>query len=207
MQKIRSDDQLTKEEILTSLEQSIVLSSSSFASLSSVRCQRFRNALTPEYATSLVNYDSETPSKFLFGDNIADEVEKHSKEQIIIKKISKNSFQQCSRPMPNNPFREFRSRSNTFNQRTYKFIQIEELYSKEINNQDSKTKIQIKGQILKPPQGSNSFIFKKLKENNSKQISLRHCKRLQDSFCSEANPNLLSANPANRSHREFTDHL
>ena len=42
-----------------------------------------------------------------------------------------------------------------------KFIQKEELHSKEINNQDSKTKIQIKGQILKPPHGSNSFIFKK----------------------------------------------
>ena len=49
MQKIRSDVQLTKEEILTSLEQSIVLSSSSFASLSSVRRQRFRNVLAPEY--------------------------------------------------------------------------------------------------------------------------------------------------------------
>ena len=80
MQKITSDDQLTKEEILTSLEQSIVLSSSSFESLSSVRCQRFRNVLAPEYA-SLVNYDSETPSKFLFGDNVADEVEKRSKKQ------------------------------------------------------------------------------------------------------------------------------
>ena len=119
MQKITSDNQLTKEEILTSLEQSIVLSCSSFASLSSVRRQRFRNVLAPEYA-SLVNYDSETPSKFLFGDNIADEVEKRSKEQRIIKKISKNSFRQSSRPMPNNQFREFRSGSNTFNQSTYK---------------------------------------------------------------------------------------
>ena len=88
MQKIRSDDQLIKEEILTSLKQSIVLSSSSFASLSSVRCQRFRNVLAPEYAC-LVNYDSETPSKFLFGDNMADEAEKHSKQQRIIEKISK----------------------------------------------------------------------------------------------------------------------
>ena len=91
VQKIRSDDQLTKEEILTSLKQSIVLSSSSYASLSSVRCQRFRNVLTPEYA-SLVNYDSETPSKFLFGDNITDEVEKRSKEQRIIEKILKKLF-------------------------------------------------------------------------------------------------------------------
>ena len=119
MQKIRSDDQLTKDEILTSREQSIVLSSSSFASLSSVRCQRFHNVLAPEYA-NLVNYESEAPSKFLFGDNIADEVEKRSKEQRIIKKTSKNSFQQSSHPIPNNQFRAFRSGSNTFNQRTYK---------------------------------------------------------------------------------------
>ena len=111
MQKIRSDD-----EILTSLEQSIVLSSSSFASLSSGRRQRFHNVLAPEYA-SLVNYDSETPSKFLFGDNIADKVEKCSKEQRIIKQISKNSFQQST---PNNQFRAFRSGSNSFNQRPYK---------------------------------------------------------------------------------------
>ena len=75
MQKIRSDEQLTKEEILTSLERSLVLCSSSYTSLSSVRRQRFRNVLAPEYA-SLVNYDSETPRKFLFGDNVADEVEK-----------------------------------------------------------------------------------------------------------------------------------
>ena len=81
------------------------------------------------------------------------------------------------------------------------------MYSKEINNQDSKTKIQIKGQILKPPHGSNSFTFKQLEESNSKQISFRHCKRLQDSFCSETNPNLPSTNPANRSHRGFTDQL
>ena len=119
MQKIRSDDQLTKEEILTSPEQSIVLSSSSFASLSSVRRQRFRNVLAPECA-SLINYDSETPSKFLFGDNITDEVEKRSKEQRIIKKISKNCFQQSSRPTPNNQFRAFGSRSNTSNQSSYK---------------------------------------------------------------------------------------
>ena len=62
MQKIGSDDQLTKEKILTSLEQSIVLSSSSFASLSSVRHQRFHDVLAPECA-SLFNYDSETPTK------------------------------------------------------------------------------------------------------------------------------------------------
>ena len=191
MQKIRSDDQLTKEKILTSLEQSIVLSSSSSASFSSVRRQRFRNVLAPEYA-SLVNYDSETPSKFLFGDNIADEVEKRSKEQRIIKKISKNSFHQSSHPMPNNQSRAFRSGSNTFNQSTYKH-QVHpkrRVVLKKINNQDSKTKIQIKGQILKPPNRSNSFIFKKLGEDNSKQISFRHCKRLQDSFCSETNPDL-----------------
>ena len=46
-----------------------------------------------------------------------------------------------------------------------------------------------------------------MEENNSKQISFRHCKRLQDSFCSETNPNLPSTNPASRSHRRFTDQL
>ena len=202
MQKIRSDDQLTEEEILNSLEQSIVLFSSSYTSLSSVRRQRFCDVLAPEYA-SLVSYDSETPSKFLFGDNIADEVEKHSKERII-EKISKSSFQQSSHSMPNN---QFRSGSNTFNQRTYK----RQVHPKKRvvfkRNEDSKTKIQIKGQILKPPHRSNLFTFKKLEENNSKQISFRHCKRLQDSFCSETNPNLPSASPANRSRGEFTDKL
>ena len=53
----------------------------------------------------------------MFGENIAGEVEKRSKEQRIIKKISKNSFQQSFRPMPNN---QFRSGSNNFNQRFYK---------------------------------------------------------------------------------------
>ena len=106
MPKFRFDDQVTKEEILTSFP-------------SSVRHQQFCNVSAPKYA-SLVNYDSETPSKFLFGNNIADEVEKCSKEQRIIFKILKNSFQQSSHPMPNNQFRSFRSESNTFKQRTYK---------------------------------------------------------------------------------------
>ena len=97
MQKIISDDQLTKEEVLTSFEQSIVLSSSSCASLSSVRRQRFHNVLAPEHA-SLIKYDSETPSKFLFGDNIADEVEKRSKEQRIIKRVQKILFNRAPAP-------------------------------------------------------------------------------------------------------------
>ena len=116
MQKIRSDDQLTKDEILTSLELSIVLSGSVYASLSSVRRQRFHNVLASKYA-SLVHYDSETPRKFFSGDNIADKVEKCSKEQKVIKKISTNSFQQSSRPRPNN---QFKSGSNNFNQSSYK---------------------------------------------------------------------------------------
>ena len=111
--------------------------------------------------------------------------------------------------MPNIHFRAFRSRSNTFNQRSYKhqIYPKRRVYSKEINNQDSKTKIQIKGQIPKPPHWLNSFIFQKLEKNNSKQISFRHCKRLQDSLCSETNPNLSSANPSYRSRRGFADQL
>ena len=111
--------------------------------------------------------------------------------------------------MPNNRFRAFRSGSNTFNQSTYKHQVHPKRRVVFKRNQQSgfKNKIQIKGQILKPPHGSNSFIFKKLKENNSKQISFRHCKRLQDSFCSETNPDLPSTNPANRSHRGSTYQL
>ena len=209
MQKIRSDGQLTKEEILTSLEQSIVLSSSSFASLSSVRRQRFRNVLAPEY-TSLVNYDSETPSKFLLGDNIAEEEEKRSKKQRIIKKdFGKILFNRAPSPCQtiNSGHSGAGATPSAKVPTNIKFIQKEELYSKEINNQDSKTKIQIKGRILKPPHGSNSFIFKNTGGNNSKQISFRHCKRLEDSFYSETNPSLPSTNPANRSHRGFTDQL
>ena len=43
-----------------------------------------------------------------------------------------------------------------------KFIQKEEFYSQQVNNEDSKTKVQIKGQILTPPHGSNLCIFKKI---------------------------------------------
>ena len=72
-----------------------------------------------------------------------------------------------------------------------------------IQKKESKSKVR----SLNPPHGSNSFMFKKLEENNSKQIRFRHCKRLQDSFCSETNPNLPSTNPANKSHSRFTDQL
>ena len=117
--------------------------------------------MAPEYA-SLVNYDSETPSKFLFGDNIADKVEKHSKEQRIIKNISKNSFNRA--PAPCQTINSGHSGTGAIpsakEPTNIKFIQKEELYSKEINNQDSKTKIQIKGQIPKLPHAPNSFIFK-----------------------------------------------
>ena len=113
--------------------------------------------------------------------------------------------------MPNNQFRTFRSGSNTLNQSTHKHQVHPKRRVVFKRNQHSgfknKNSNQRSDQILKPPHGSNSFIFKKLEENNSKQISFRHCKRLQDSFCSETNPDLPSTNPANRSHRGFTDQL
>ena len=111
--------------------------------------------------------------------------------------------------MPNNQFRAFRSGSNTFSQRTYKHQVHPKRRVVFQRNQQSgfKNKIQIKGQIPKPLHGPNSFIFKRLEENNSKQISFRHCKRLQHSFHSETNPNLPSTNPVNGSHRGFTDQL
>ena len=111
--------------------------------------------------------------------------------------------------MPNNQFRAFRSGSNTFSQRTYKHQVHPKRRVVFQRNQQSgfKNKIQIKGQIPKALHGPNSFIFKRLEENNSKQISFRHCKRSQHSFHSETNPNLPPANPVNGSHRGFTDQL
>ena len=114
MQKVRFDDQLTKEEIhvLTSLDNQLFRPVPLMHLFLQLDAKNF--VMFWLYA-SLVNYDGETSSKFLFGDNIADKEEKHSKERRIIKKTSKNSFQQSSHPMPNNQFRVFRSGSNTFN--------------------------------------------------------------------------------------------
>ena len=144
MQKIRSDDQLTTEEILTPLEQSIVLSSSSFASLSSVRRQRFRNVLAPEYA-SLVNYDSEASSEFLFWDNIADEVEKRSKEQRIIKKISKIFFSTELPPHAKQSIQEWEQHLQPKNLQTSssskKKSYIQKKSSVRIQKQKSKSKV------------------------------------------------------------------
>ena len=173
MQKIRSDDQLTKEEVLTSLEQSIVLSSSSFASLSSVRRQRFHNVLAPEYA-SLVNYDSETPSKFLFGDNITDEVEKRSKEQRIIKKDFKKFFSTELLPHAKQSIQGIQEREQHLQPKylqTSSSSRKKSCIQKKPTIRIQKQKFRSKVRSLNPlMHGSNSFIFKKLEENNSNQF-------------------------------------
>ena len=179
IQKIRSGDQLTKGEVLNSLEQSIVLSSSSYASLSSVRRQRFRNVLAPEYA-SLVNYDSDTSSKFLFGDNIADEVEKRSKKQRIIKRISKNSFQQSSRP----------------NAKQFGTIRIPK--------QKSKSKVRSSD----PLTGRTRLYLKNWRKIIQSKSVLDIVKGYKIPFVQKPTQTYTpSANPANRCRRGFTDQL
>ena len=97
--------------------------------------------------------------------------------------------------MPNNQFRAFRSRSNTFNQRTYKHHVHPKRRVVFKRNQQSgfKTKIQV------------SLYLKNWRKTTQSKSVLDIAKRLQDSFCSETNPNLPSANPANRSRRGLTD--
>lgn len=95
---MRNGEDLNFDDILHSLEKSLVLSGSAFNTISQIRRQRFKTVLSSEYST-LVNANFKNPSNELFGSDIAERVEKHSKEQKIIRKISKpQPFPQSSRP-------------------------------------------------------------------------------------------------------------
>ena len=143
----------------------------------------------------------------MFEDNIGGEVEKRLKGRRIIKKISKKFFSTELSPHAKQSIQEREQQLQPKILQTSisskKKSGIQKKSTIRIQKQKSKSKVR----SLNPLTGRTRLYLKRLEENNSKQNSFRQCKRLQDSFCSETNPNLPSANPANRSCRGFTDQL
>ena len=67
------------------------------ANLNILRRERLASILSKEYA-SLVYDTSIRHGKYLFGEDLAEKVDKQNKEQRLMKKISVDSFMRGSRP-------------------------------------------------------------------------------------------------------------
>ena len=82
---------------LKSLQQSLALLGSVNANFNILRRERLATILSKEYA-SLVYDISIKHGKYLFGEDLAEKVDKQNKEQRLIKKISVDSFMRGSGP-------------------------------------------------------------------------------------------------------------
>ena len=96
-QNVSHNEELSYEDIVKSLEQSLVLLGSGNANLNILRRERLATILSKEYA-SLVYNPSIKHGKYLFGEDLAEKVDNQNKEQRLMKKISVDSFMRGSRP-------------------------------------------------------------------------------------------------------------
>ena len=91
------NEELSYEDIVKSLQQSLVLLGSVNANLNILRRKRRATILSKAYA-SLVHDPSIKHGKYLFGEDLAEKVDKQNKEQRLMKKISVDFFLKGSRP-------------------------------------------------------------------------------------------------------------
>ena len=96
-QNISHNGELSYEDIVKSLQQSLVLLGSVNANLNILRRECLATILSKEYA-SLVYDASIKHGKYLFGEDLAEKVDKQNKEQRLMNKISVHSFMRGSRP-------------------------------------------------------------------------------------------------------------
>ena len=109
-QNFKNETELSYEEILKMLQQSLVFLGSVNANINSFRRESLSNILSKDFSW-LVYDQSIKHGEFLFGTDLAEEIEKQSKEQKLISKITTDSFLKGSRPSQTSyiPARSFRS--------------------------------------------------------------------------------------------------
>ena len=110
-QNFKNETDLSYEEILKMLQQSLVFLGSVNANINSFRRESLSNVLSKDFS-SLVYDQSIKHGEFLFGTDLADKIEKQSKEQKLISKITTDPFPKGSRPSHTSyiPARSFRPR-------------------------------------------------------------------------------------------------
>ena len=108
-QNFKNETELSYEEILKMLQQSLVFLGSVNANINSFRRESLSNALSKDFS-SLVYDQSIKHGEFLFGTDLAEKIEEQSKEQKLISKITTDSFPKGSRPSQTSyiPARSFR---------------------------------------------------------------------------------------------------
>ena len=96
-QNISHNEELSYEDIVKSLQQSLVLLGSVNANLNILRRECLATILSKQYAS--LDYDTSLKhGKYLFGKDLAEKVDKQNKEQRLMKKISVDSFMRGSCP-------------------------------------------------------------------------------------------------------------
>ena len=110
-QNFKNETELSYEEILKMLQQSLVFLGSVNANINSLHRESLSNVLSKDFS-SLVYDQSIKHGEFLFGADLAEKIEKQSKEQKLISKITTDSFPKGSRPSQTSytPARSFRPR-------------------------------------------------------------------------------------------------
>ena len=93
----KNETELSYEGILRMLQQSLVFLGSVNANINSFRRESLSNVLSKDFS-SLVYDQSIKHGEFLFGTDLAEKIEKQSKEQKLISKITTDSFPKGSRP-------------------------------------------------------------------------------------------------------------
>ena len=110
-QNFKNETELSYEGILKMLQQSLVFLGSVNANINSFRRESLSNVLSKDFS-SLVYDQSIKHGEFLFGTDLAEKIEKQSKEQKLISEITTDSFPKGSRPSQTSyiPARSFRPR-------------------------------------------------------------------------------------------------
>ena len=106
----KNEAELSYEEILKMLQQSLVFLGSVNASINSL-CREYLSNILSKNFSSLVYDQSIKHGEFLFGTDLAENMEKQSKEQKLVSEITTDSFPKVSRPNQTfcNPARSFRA--------------------------------------------------------------------------------------------------
>ena len=96
-QNFSHNEELSYEDIVKSLQQSLVLLGLVNANFNILCREHLATILSKEYA-SLVYDPSIKHAKYLFGEDLAEKIDKQNKEQRLMKKISVDSFMKGSCP-------------------------------------------------------------------------------------------------------------
>ena len=103
-QNFKNETELSYEEILKMLQHSLVFLGSVNANINSFRRESLSNILSKDFS-SLVHDQSIKHGEFLFGTDLAEKIEKQSKEQKLISKITTDSFPSQTSYIPARSFR------------------------------------------------------------------------------------------------------